>query len=459
MSNALPLKHPDTSSPALMTRRAWWLVFANLVIPGIGPLLAGNRRFGRAALRVWLGAIITLVVVLVLALVLRAPLLFVLTTVWGLGIVKWLLLAYGLWMLVTMIETVRQARLVKVDAAARGLVLLVAVLLGALPVFGGVFAWAQVGQVQSAVQTLFGGKKAGLTLPSDGRINIMVLGADRGEDREGSRPDSISVMSFDMWSGQLVTIGLPRLLHGFGFVDGPMRDMYGDDYSDCNVDVCYLNSVYTEVEVYNYDMYQDAEDHGSERGIEATRDAVEWITGLDIHYYVLVDMAGFATLIDAMGGVEVDVQERVGLGINDDGTNPDWQPPSVYIEPGKQVLNGEMALWYARSRYESTDYDRMQRQRQLQDAVIAQLPGKMASRSSQIMQAVDDVVQTDIPQGAAGLIADLALKSRGRDDNSRVALAPPLVDPEAEQIDYDVARSAIRDALDGKPQPEDTPAE
>ena len=288
MSNALPLKHPDTSSPALMTRRAWWLVFANLVIPGIGPLLAGNRRFGRAALRVWLGAIVTLIVVLVLALVLRAPLLFVLTTVWGLGIVKWLLLAYGMWMLVTMIETVRQARLVKVDAAARGLVLLVAVLLGALPVFGGVFAWAQVGQVQSAVQTLFGGKKAGLTLPSDGRINIMVLGADRGEDREGSRPDSISVMSFDMWSGQLVTIGLPRLLHHFGFVDGPMRDMYGDDYSDCNVDVCYLNSVYTEVEVYDYDMYQDAEDHGSERGIEATRDAVEWITGLDIHYLSLI---------------------------------------------------------------------------------------------------------------------------------------------------------------------------
>lgn len=459
MTPQLPLRYPDTNSPEFMTRRAWWLVFSNLLIPGLGPLLAGNRRFGRAALRIWLWTIVTLLVVLVMALVLRGPLLFVLTTAVGLGILKWLLLAYGLWMLVTMFETVRQTRLVKVDAFARGMVLLVAVLLGALPVFGGVYAWAQVGQVQSTVKSLFGGKKAGLTLPSDGRINIMVLGADRGEDREGSRPDSISVMSFDMWSGQLVTIGLPRVLHGFGFVDGPMRDMYGDDYSACNVDVCYLNSVYTEVEVYDYDMYQDAEDHGSERGIEATRDAVEWITGLDIHYYVLVDMAGFAELIDAMGGVEVDVKERVGLGINDDGTDPNWQPPSAYIEPGKRKLNGELALWYARSRYETTDYDRMQRQRQLQDAVIAQLPGKMASRSSEIMQAVDEVVQTDIPQGAAGLIADLALKSRGRDNNARVTLAPPLVDPEADYIDYDEARSAIKDALKGKAQPTEEPAE
>ena len=430
-----------------MTRRAWWLVFSNLLIPGLGPLLAGNKRFGRLALRIWLSVVFALLVIVVLALVLRGPLLFVLTTATGLGVLKWLVLAYGMWMLVTMIETIRQTQLIRVDAFARGLVLVVAVILGTIPAFVGIFGWAQVGMAQSAVQRIFADEHAGLKMPANGRINIMLLGADRGEGREGSRPDSISVMSFDAMSGRLVTVGLPRVLHGFGFAEGPMRDMYGDDYSYCNVDVCYLNSVYTEVETHDYDMYPDAEAQGSERGIEATRDAVEWITGLDIHYYVLVDMAGFATLIDAMGGVEIDVKERVGLGINDDGTNPNWEPPSVYIEPGKQVLDGEMALWYARSRYQTTDYARMERQRDLQDAVISQLPSKIPSRGAQIIDALDDVVQTDIPPGQAGIIVDLALKSRGRDDNERVQLSPPLVDPEAEVIDYDAARTEIDSAI------------
>ena len=165
-------------------------------------------------------------------------------------------------------------------------------------------------------------------------------------------------MSFNVFSGQLTTVGLPRTLTGFSFSEGPMQEMYPDNYDSCEVDACYLNSVYTEVTTYDYDMYQDAPSQGSEPGIEATRDAVEWITGLEIHYYVMVDMSGFAALVEAMGGVEVDVKERVGLGINDDGS-PGWQPPTVFIEPGKQRLNGEMALWYARSRYETTDYARM----------------------------------------------------------------------------------------------------
>ena len=158
-----------------------------------------------------------------------------------------------------------------------------------------------------------------------------------------------------------------------------------------------------------------------------------------------------------MGGVEVDVKERVGLGINDDGS-PGWQPPTVFIEPGKQRLNGEMALWYARSRYETTDYARMKRQRELQDAIIAQLPKAMLSRSSQIMKAIEQVVRTDIPEGAVGLVADLALKSRGREDNVRIDLAPPLLEIEEVTPDYEYARGLIRDALDGKAPPTEAPA-
>jgi hypothetical protein len=293
-TSARPLRTPDLSSPEFMTRRAWWLIVANLLVPGAGPLLAGNRRFGRAGLRLWLFCLFAIIAVVALWFLLRSLLLFPLTTSWGLRLTAWFFLGYGIWMAVTMVETLRQARLIRVDALARGLVLVVALVSCVTPVFVGGFVATQLGVVRNTVENLFGGPNGGLKMPTDGRINIMLLGGDEGEDREGVRPDSISVMSFDVVSGRLTTIGLPRTLTDFGFVDGPMKDMYPDDYSACNVDVCYLNSVYTEVTVYDYDMYPDAESKGSEPGIEATRDAVEWITGLDIHYYVMINMQGFA---------------------------------------------------------------------------------------------------------------------------------------------------------------------
>ncbi|WP_413769822.1 hypothetical protein, partial [Vibrio vulnificus] len=79
----------------------------------------------------------------------------------------------------------------------------------------------------------------------------------------------------------------------------------------------------------------------------------------------------------------------------------------------------------------------------LQDAIIAQLPKAMLSRSSQIMKAIEQVVRTDIPEGAVGFVADLALKSRGREDNVRIDLAPPLLEIEEVTPDYEYARELI----------------
>lgn len=447
MYKTLPLRQPDSTDPEFMTRRAWWLVAANAIVPGAGPLLAGNRRFGRLGLRLWLYAIIAILVAVLLFFVFRGPLLFMLTTWWGLGIVAGVVLGYGLWMSITMFETLRQVRLFRVDAFARGLVTVVAVVLGVIPIFVGGFGAANILQAQSAVQSLFGPPSGGLKLPSDGRINVLLLGGDAGETREGMRPDSVSVMSFNGFTGQLASVGIPRTTVNFGFAEGPMNDLYPNGYSSCNVSACYLNSVYTEVTYYDYDMYADAEEHGSDKGIEATKDAVEWITGLDIHYYVFINMDGFSDLIDAMGGVTIDVKEPVVMGANDEGQEG-WKPPVGTIEPGVQTMDGYTALWYARSRYETTDYDRMQRQRELQDAIIAQLPKALLSNSGPILDVIDEVVQTDIPKGAAGMIADLVLKSRGRDDTVKLQLSPPNVDPD--NPDYETVWQLVDDAVDGK---------
>lgn len=457
MYKSLPLRQPDISDPEFMTRRAWWLVVANVIVPGAGPLLAGNRRFGRFGLRLWLCVFFALLVATLLWFVFRGPLLFMLTTWWGLGIVAAVVLAYGIWMLITMLETLRQVRLFRVDAFARGLVVVVAVVLGVIPIFVGGFGAANILQAQNAVQSLFGSPSAGLKLPSDGRINVLLLGGDAGETRDGMRPDSISVMSFDAFSGQLTTIGIPRTTEHFGFVEGPMNDMYPDGYGSCNVSVCYLNSVHTEVVYHDYDIYPDADSQGSEKGIEATKDAVEWITGLQIHYYVFINMDGFSDLIDAMGGVTIDVKEPVVMGANDEGQEG-WKPPIGTIEPGVQTMDGYTALWYARSRYETTDYARMQRQRELQDAIISQLPAVMVGKSGPILAVLDEVVQTDIPKGEAGVIADLVLKSRGRDDGIKFQLSPNYgIDPESP--DWESVWHLVDSAMQGEAPETVTPAE
>lgn len=453
----LPLRFPDASSPDLMTRRAWWLLLANALLPGTAQVLAGSRRFGRFMLGLWLWGIALLVAVVLLGLFFRAPLLFLGTSTLGLWAMCLVVLVFaGCWC-ASQFDALRLTRIIKLDALARPLVGIIGTVLAVVPLVFGVGVLNVTAQVQDTVTTLFGGARGGIEWPSDGRINVMLLGGDRGANREGLRPDSISVMSFDVWTGRSVTIGIPRALESFPFAPGPMADKYPDGYgaNGCDVDVCYLNSVYTEVEQVSPELYPNAANEGSEPGIEATRDAVEGITGLKMHYFVLVDMAGFAGLIDALGGVDITVTERVGIGINDDGT-PGWQPATEWIEPGEHHMDGSTALWYARSRYETTDFARMERQRQLQAAIIAAAtPANLLTRLGPVLDAAENLIESDMPEGMAGLVADLLLRSRGQ-ANSTLELVPPLVDQGNPDIGH--IHEFVQDAIDNPPQPTESPA-
>ena len=453
----LPLRYPDDASSPTMTRRAWWLLLSNVLLPGTAQVLAGNRRFGRFMLGLWLTGIVLVVAVVLLALFFRGPLLVLGSSALGLAAMCGVFLVFAVCWFLSQLDALRLVRLVRVEALARPLIGIIGVVLAVVPLVFGVAAINVTAQVQGTVNALFGGARGGIEWPTDGRMNIMLLGGDRGADREGLRPDSISVMSFDVFTGRAVTIGIPRAMESFPFSAGPMRDKYPDGYGaeGCEVDVCYLNSVYTEVEQVTPELYPDAVDQGSEPGIEATRDAVEGITGLTIHYYVLVDMAGFAQLIDALGGVDLTVTERVGLGINDDGS-PGWQPATEFIEPGQHHMDGNLALWYARSRYETTDFARMERQRQLQAAIVAKLtPGNVLPRLGPVLDAAENLIESDMPQGMAGAVADLLIRSRGQ-QNSTVELVPPLVDQG--NPDIDAVHQHIQDVIDNPPPPTTPPA-
>jgi len=427
-----PMRHPDANSRAVMTRRGWWLVALNFLLPGSAQVLAGNRRLGR----IGLGATLAMWTILVLAglgALLMPSGLFALATgsfipdflSWfrplPLTLVQIALIAYAVLWIVLTIDTLRLVRLVKVGPLSRVAIAVVSVAL--LVVSGSGAAWAAqaAGTTRDTFSELFA-QSAPVVPPSDGYYNILLLGADSGEGRDSMRFDSISVVSINADTGATTITGIPRDMPHVPFAPGPMQDKYPDGHTGYANATCGwgsgINQLRTEVEVCQdgNKLYPDAVSRGSEPGIEATKDAAEGIMGIQIPYYVLIDMKGFADLVDALGGVDIDVKERLPKG----GPAYDGQPVDDWafgwIEPGQQHMNGDTAQWYARSRYTTSDFDRMRRQRELQEAILAQTtPQNVLAHFQDVATAGTNIVETDLPQGLiAPTLVNLALEAKGQ---------------------------------------------
>ncbi|HEX5730541.1 LCP family protein [Microbacterium sp.] len=425
-----PLRYPDTASREVMTRRGWWLVLLNFLIPGSAQAAAGNRRLARVGLGATLAMWAMLILGVLGALLWRTAMLSLITGAWlpdwlsllrgaPLLLIQGILLAYAvLWVILT-IDTLRLVRLVKTGPTARFGIAALSVLLLVVAGGGAVYAAQIAGTTRDTLGAIFGASGPSVP-PSDGYYNILLLGADSGEGRDSMRFDSISVVSVNAETGATTITGIPRDMPNFPFSAGPMLDRYPDGHEGHADSSCGwgsgINQLRTEVEVCQdgNSLYPDAVLNGSEPGIEATKDAAEGILGIEIPYYVFLDMHGFAALVDALGGVDVTVEQRLPKG---GGPSYDGEPAEDWaigwIEAGPQHMDGDTAQWYARSRYTTDDFDRMKRQRVLQQAILAQFtPEVVLTRFQDVALAGQDLVQTDLPQSMLPFLAELALKAK-----------------------------------------------
>lgn len=453
-----PLRNPDAGSRAVMTRRAWWLVVLNVLMPGSAQILAGSRRLGRIGIASTLLLWVLVVLAAVTALLWRSVL-FTLATNWvSLFVLQVLLIAYAVLWVVLTIDTLRLVRFVRIRPRARfGVAALAAVL---LVVTSGTAVYASnvVNVTRDTLGSIFGA--GGPTVPpTDGYYNILLLGADPDKGRDSMRPDSISVVSVNADSGAVTITGLPRDTQNVPFAEGPMQDLFPQGYKGkkCGTAHCALNEIYTEVQVLRDGdaLYPNAEKNGSNPGIEAMKDAAEGYLGIAIPYYVLIDMHGFADLIDALGGVDITVKERLPKGAISRASNGDLKGVRGWIEPGKQHMDGETAMWYARSRYTTNDWDRMKRQRQLQTAILKQFtPTNVLTRFQEVAAAGTHVVETDLPQSMLPYFAELALKSQEHKITTIELTPEGGVKPE--KPDFAYVRQLVQTALH-PPTPTPTP--
>lgn len=412
-------------------RRALALMVMTLLLPGSAQLVAGNRKVGRIALRVWMGTIAFGVLLFLLGMLFDSFLFWFASNSLTLGLVRfglmgmaigWTFLFIDAWRLGNPLNLRQKQRLAMVGING----MLCFSVAGSL-LFAAHVASAGNGLLNAMFTS---GDAEGAT---HGRYNVMILGADTGADRWGTRIDSINVASIDAETGEAVLIGMPRNLMRFPFAKGStMAKQFPDGYDG---EDGLINSLSTYAANHK-DLFKGAR----YPGVEATRQAVEGVTGLEVHYFAMVNLQGFEKMVDAVGGITINVRDRIPIGGGS-------APVEGYIEPGVRKLDGFKALWFARSRESSDDYARMARQKCVLNAMLQQLnPRQVLMNVGEIANASKALVTTDLPRGEVDRFVQLALKAKSQPIRS-VSLVPPLI--RTNHPDVDVIQKAIQKAIDG----------
>lgn len=279
------------------------------------------------------------------------------------------------------------------------------------------------------------------------RVNVLLVGGDDSSSRNyrahgEMNTDTMMVASIDTQTGNTTIIQIPRNLASLPFPeDSPLHKIYPKGFSNGHGDDSdfFANAVWSTVQ----NDHKDAMGATDYPGADALKLGIGEALGLNIDYFVMLDIDGLQKFVDAVGGVTVNVNERLPIAGNTEG-----KEPTGYIEIGPdQHLNGYRAMWYARSRSASTDYDRMGRQSCLIKAVLDQVsPQTVLTRFETIASASGDMVVSDIPQGMLPAFVALVIRMRGANVN-RLLFTQGKNGFVAFDPNYSLMRNQVKDAI------------
>lgn len=425
------------------------LTVVGTILPGTGLILAGLRRIGAVVLTVF--ALMVVAAAYLGATQQRAILHWAVQPE-ALRVIGIVFPLIGLAWVAVIIGTYRSVQPQNATVGERvvgsGLVMVLALVVLLPLAVGGRYAQVQKGLVE---QVFASPESKSATRPKNvtrkdpwagqDRVNVLLLGGDGGKGRIGIRPDSQLIASINTHTGDTVLFSLPRNLEKVPFPpDSPLAAAYpGGVYAGGGDQLEWmLNSIYENVPRQHPGLL-DSDNPGA----DANKLAVGAALDLRIDYYVLLNLTGFEKLVDALGGITVNVNTRVAIGgAVDEGIKPkDW----IYPGPDKH-LDGYHALWFARGRYGADDYQRMERQRCTMKAIIDQAdPGKVLTRYERIAQSSKNFVYTDIPGALLPAFVDLSMKVKEAKVTS-IAFTNKLIHPW--DPDYDLIHSMVHKALD-----------
>ena len=222
--------------------------------------------------------------------------------------------------------------------------------------------------------------------PRGGRLTVLLLGGDAGPGRSGIRTDTMVVATLDARTRRGALLSLPRNLAEVPVPPSAAALVPGGRFPDI------LNALYPWASAH-----PEAFPGGRDPGATALKATAANLTGLRIDYYALVDFRGFVDMVDALGGVTIDVPRPVLDRVSPPTDGEDWI--RIDLQAGRQHLDAREAFAYVRARSQSSDYDRIRRQRCVLTALAHQAdPVRLLARFPRLAAAARDSVRTDIPR-------------------------------------------------------------
>ncbi|MBR1645750.1 MAG: LCP family protein [Selenomonadaceae bacterium] len=190
------------------------------------------------------------------------------------------------------------------------------------------------------------------------KVTILIMGVDRREDDVG-RSDTLMIATVDPRLDQATLLSIPR--------DTRVK-IYGRGYDKINAAFAY-------------------------GGVGLTESTVENFLGIDIDHYILIDTSSFVKIIDAIGGVDIDVEKRMFY-------EDPWDDNGglvIDLYPGQQHMDGKTAVTYVRYRDSEGDIGRVKRQQAFMAACLDKVTSpEIVTRIPKILREVIDAVETDM---------------------------------------------------------------
>jgi LCP family protein required for cell wall assembly len=253
--------------------------------------------------------------------------------------------------------------------------------------------------------------------PSEGRVNLLLMGGDAGVGRTGIRTDSMIVVSIDPETGWTAMFGIPRNLrrmpvppdHAIATFTGGAgtgsSSTTGSTVPWSNCPGCFPALAW---DIYAFGLEHPELFGGQNSGATAAKTLLGYLLGIEIHYFAIVDLEGFVDIIDAIGGIDITIPEDLydPAYPNEDGTTEEKR-----LSAGAQHLDGHDALFYARSRQQSDDFNRMNRQRCVLEALAeGSDPVELLQGLPSIVPAIEESVRTDVAIASIPDFLDLMSK-------------------------------------------------
>ncbi|MDQ3492243.1 MAG: LCP family protein [Chloroflexota bacterium] len=255
-------------------------------------------------------------------------------------------------------------------------------------------------------------------LPWDGteRLNILLIGSDAREGHVAALTDTMITVTIEPVTKQIGFINLPRDTTQVPLpIAWPAHAYHGGSYPGK------INTLYS-VARRDANLYPGTD---AQRGYTALKGALSELYGLDIKYYMAVDLPGFTDVIETLDGVVIDVQVPVSDPHYpaDDGRGS----LKLYIPAGIQHMDGREALSFARARHETDDFDRSERQQRVITSVRQQTDlGELLAPGvlERLLSTFRTSVKTDIPPELFPRLVSLA-QDVDVDQRVSLTLAPP----------------------------------